>query len=89
MVLYYHYFSASRGFSLLGQRFSEWLKGKKPLLFDHGRSTLKSVANLFFMEFIFSYSKKEKYSLTRNRLPPKISLLTINFFDRKLISSSI
>jgi hypothetical protein len=40
----HHYLSDGHGFSLLGQRFSEWLKGKKSFIFDHDRSKLKHIA---------------------------------------------
>jgi hypothetical protein len=40
----HHYLSDGHGFSLLGQRFSEWLKEKKSFIFDHNRSKLKHIA---------------------------------------------
>ena len=40
----HHYLSDGHGFSLLGQRFSIWLKEKKVSFFDHDRSKLKKLA---------------------------------------------
>jgi NRPS condensation-like uncharacterized protein len=40
----HHYLSDGHGFSLLGQRFSLWLKEKKSSLFDHDRSKLRRLA---------------------------------------------
>lgn len=39
----HHYLSDGHGFSLLGQRFSKWLKEKRSLLFDHDRSKLRQI----------------------------------------------
>ena len=47
----HHYFSDGHGFSLLGQRFSMWLKENKSLLFDHDRSKLRHVAALSSVKF--------------------------------------
>ncbi len=40
----HHHFSDGHGFSLLGQRFSEWYKEKKVSSFDHDRSKLRHIA---------------------------------------------
>jgi hypothetical protein len=47
----HHYLSDGHGFSLLGQRFSEWLKGKKSPLFDHDRSKLRHIATSSSIKF--------------------------------------
>ncbi|CAF0734011.1 unnamed protein product [Adineta steineri] len=44
----HHYFSDGHGFSLLGQRFSLWLKEKNPPLFDHDRSKLRCSSSIKF-----------------------------------------
>lgn len=47
----HHYLSDGHGFSLLGQRFSEWLKEKKSTSFDHDRSKLRQIAALSSIKF--------------------------------------
>ncbi|CAF1337853.1 unnamed protein product [Adineta ricciae] len=47
----HHYFSDGHGFSLLRQRFSLWLKGKRPTLLDHDRSKLNHLANSSTIQF--------------------------------------
>ena len=68
----HHYFSDGHGFSLLGQRFSQWLKGIKPPLFDHVEMSIDesiySSLNFFSTETIIKrYTKKylfEKFHIT-------------------------
>jgi hypothetical protein len=47
----HHYLSDGHGFSILGQRFSLWLKEKSSSLFDHDRSKMRRLAGSSSIKF--------------------------------------